>query len=285
MATAQFDSLMKELAACGARADGEIDLARTALILGALNHPGLSLDRYEHHLEKLPEDVAACHRALIAAGAKDDLQTRRDALKKALTEINGYSGEPESGDVLESDDLVRVIERRRGSAAALGILCLHAARALGWRIHGLNFPMHFVLRLDDEAGQRLIFDPGNACAVLQAADLRSMIKESLGEKAELSTGYFEPLSNRAILVGMQNTLKLRRVGEEDYEGALRTVEALRALDPGEFRLLLDAGVLYSRTGRAREAVVALEGYIRQAPKSRDRQEAALLLQHIRKTLV
>jgi len=46
---------------------------------------------------------------------------------------------------------------------------------------------------------------------------------------------------------MQNNAKLRQIEGEDYLGALKTVEVMRLLDPNEYRLLFDAGVLYART--------------------------------------
>ena len=83
---------------------------------------------------------------------------------------------------------------------------------------------------------------------------------------------------------LQNNIQLRLIEAEDYEGALRTVEAMRAVDPGEYRLLLDAGVLYARTNRLQKAIVTLEAYITRAPGDRDRQEAAMLLEQLRESL-
>jgi len=150
-------------------------------------------------------------------------------------------------------------------------------------VHGLNIPGHFVCRMDYE-GTRLIFDPFAQCALLGAPELRRLIKQSLGPNAELSSTYYEPASNRTILIRLQNNIKMRRIEAEDYEGALNVVEAMRAIDPAEYRLLLDAGVLYARTNRLQKAIVALEDYIGKAPDPRDQHEAALLLQQIRESL-
>ena len=105
-----------------------------------------------------------------------------------------------------------------------------------------------------------------------------------GPNAELSATYYEPANNRTILVRLQNNIKLRRIEAEDYEGALRIVQAMRAIDPAEYRLLLDAGVLYARTNRLQNAIETLEDYIAKAPGDRDRHEAALLLQNLRDSL-
>ena len=103
----------------------------------------------------------------------------------------------------------------------------------------------------------------------------------MGENAELSADYFEPATNREILVRLQNNIKYRQIDAEDYESAIKTVEVMRKIDPDEFRLFLDAGVLYARLKQTGAAIDALEDYIRLAPHDRDRHEAAILLQELK----
>lgn len=275
--------LMTKLQDIGGQQDDSINLARTALYLAAVEQPGLILDRYESHLNILTKEVRERHEALLEAGAGDVAETRLAALKHILVDKHDYNGDNETYDDLQNASLTRVIDRRKGMPISLAILCIQIGRNLGWSVHGLNIPGHFVCRMDFGAG-RLIFDPFNKCSLLQAADLRMLVKKSLGPNAELSTTYYEPASNRTILVRLQNNIKLRRIEAEDYEGALRTVEGMRAIDPTEYRLLLDAGVLYARTNKLQSAIETLEAYIAKAPGDRDRAEAAILLQQLRESL-
>ncbi|MGZ9097394.1 MAG: SirB1 family protein [Micavibrio sp.] len=277
------DRLMETLQNIGMQQDDSINLARTALYIAALDQPGLSLERYEIHIRRLAEEVRDRHDALVHAGAKDAVETRLAALKHIVADKYDYTGDNDTYDDLQNASLIRVIDRRRGMPIALGILYIQIGRNLGWPLHGLNIPGHFVCRIDQD-GQRLIFDPFNKCTILQAPDLRQLVKKTLGPNAELSVNYYEPADNRTILVRLQNNIKLRRIEAEDYEGALRIVEAMRAIDPAEYRLLLDAGVLYARTNRLQSAIETLEDYINKAPGDRDRREAALLLQQLRETL-
>lgn len=275
--------LLTKLQAIGSQQDETIDLGQAALFLAALEQPGLSLNRYETHMQRLADDVRERHSALLHAGAKDNVETRLAAIKHILVDKYDYTGDNDTYDDLQNASLIRVIDRRRGMPIALGILCIQIGRALGWPVHGLNLPGHFVCRLDHDSG-RVIFDPFNKCAILLAPDLRQLVKKSLGPQAELSATYYEPAPNRTILIRLQNNIKLRRIEAEDYEGALRVVEAMRAIDPVEYRLLLDAGVLYARTNRLQNAIEVLEAYVAKAPGDRDRHEAALLLQQLRETL-
>jgi regulator of sirC expression with transglutaminase-like and TPR domain len=246
--------------------------------LAALDQPGITLDRYYNHLDKLAQETRELH-----AEGEDTLARRLDSLSAVIAGIHTYRGDTETYDDLQNASLIRVIDRRRGLPITLAILYIHVARALGWGAHGLNLPGHFVARLDKD-GERAIFDPFNGARILQAADLRQLVKTALGPKAELSADYYNPASSRAILIRLQNNIKTRLIATEDYEGALRQVEIMRDLDPAEYRLLLDAGVLYARAGQAIKAAEALEDYIARAPHGPDRSEAVVLLRQIRQTM-
>lgn len=271
------------LSKAGMSKDEDIDLALTALALAAKDHPGVSFDRYLNHLKKLGEDVALHHKTMLSEGGADDVSAQLVSLQHILSGQEGYDGDKETYDDLQNADLFRVIDRRRGMPISLSILYIHAGRFQGWDICGLNIPGHFVCRLEKD-GQRLIFDPFERGRILQAQDLRALLKRALGQNAELSSSYYDGAGNRETLIRLQNNLKLRLIEAEDYARALEIIECMRKIDPDEYRLLLDAGVLYARLGQNLAAVRALEGYIDKSPNSRDRQEAALLLQKMRETL-
>ncbi len=262
--------------------DDDLEPAITAIALSVPNAKGLSVDRYLNHLEKLGQDVAARFRALLEEGSEDDANTRLASLKHVLSDKHGYEGDYDE-DNIDNAVLSRVIDRRRGLPIALALLYVHAARAQGWDIDGLSLPGYFLCRLEHD-GVRHIFDPSDQCRILDAPDLRAIVKSARGENAELSASYYEPVGNRDWLIEMQNIVKLKQIELSEYRDALRTVEHMRLLDPFEFRLLLDAGVLYAKTGKTSDAVEALENYIEESPNPKDRQDAALLLQQIKEDM-
>lgn len=277
----EFQQYLKNV---GHLPDDEVDVGLTALALAAPAYVGRSLERYKNHLKKLQKDVQARHASLLKEGADDTAETRLSALAHILHAQEGYDGDSETYDDVKNADLIAVIERRKGMPIALGILYIATGQALGWDVCGLQMPGHFICRLEKE-GQRLIFDPFNGGSILNAAEMRELVKQALGEYAELSTTYYEPATNRDILIRLQNNIKLRLIEAEAYQEALHVVEAMRRVDPKEYRLLLDAGVLYARIGQHMAAARALEDYIDKAPNPKDRREAAILLQQVREALL
>lgn len=267
----------------GASKDCDIHLANAALAIAALDSPGILIQRYQHHIQKMVEEVGTRHQELISSGADDDATTQLAALKHIIADTHGYIGDNETYDDLQNVNLIRVIERRKGMPISISLLYVHIANQMGWHANALNFPAHVVCRIEKD-GQRILFDPFNRCDVLQAPDLRHLLKTLVSDTAELSADYYEPSTRREMLIRMQNNIKLRQVENEEYEAAAKTVEVMQRLDPDEYRLLLDAGVLYARINQANAAVAALEAYIDRTPNREDHHDALALLQQIRQTL-
>ena len=271
------------LETAGGMPDEEIDLALCALAFSLFNYEGLSSDRYFHHLKRLAEEVKVRYAALLLEGSEDDVYAQIAALKHVLADDYGYSGDQDRYNDLQNADLVRVIDRARGVPILLTILYMHAARAQGWHVSGLNMPRHFLCKISKD-GQSVIFDPFHDCRVWQAQDLRSLVKQNMGDEAELSADYYAPCSNREILVRLQNNIKYRLIDMEDYNAALKLVRLMRLFHPAEFRLLFDEGVLCARTERPRDAITALEAYIERVPDAREKHDAAMLLNQVKDSL-
>lgn len=259
----------------GAQRDEDIDLAEGALALGALDRPGQPLERYRRHLTALARDMAE----RFAAGV-DGLDSRIVLLHEVIIDRHGYTGDDQTYDDLQNANLLRVIDRRKGLPVALGILYLHAARSLGWSMVGLNFPGHFLVRLEME-GERAILDPFNGGRVRTVVELRELIKASAGLAAELEPTHYQPVGNRDILLRLQNNLKLRHLSANDVAQALDVLDGMRLLAPEEPALWRETGLLEAHRGNLDEAIAALETFMRLGGNDRQRHQTAMLIQQLR----
>lgn len=263
------------LARLGRQPDAMLDLAETALLLAALDRPRVGLERYRAHLAELA--------ALVGQPPAPTLEARAAALNGAIRGQLGYAGDSQTYDDPQNANLMRVIDRRRGLPVALAILYLHGARAQGWEAHALRFPGHVLLRLD--AGpRRLILDPFNEGAVLDAAGLRALAKSIGGGEAELTPEHTLPLSNREVLLRLQNNIKLRRLQNSQLEPALAALESMLLLAPGDWSLWAEAAELHQRLENLGAAALSLAQVIELADDPRVRAEAerqrALLLRRV-----
>lgn len=272
------DDAMETLARIAGQEDGEIDLAEGALALAALGRPRVPLDRYRDHLAELAETVRA---NLPGGGA--DLAASIAALNDAMFDRNGYRGDTESYDDLQNANLMRVIDRRRGLPVALSILYLHAGRAQGWAMAGVNFPGHFLVRLD-RGGARAILDPFHRGRALETGDLRALLKSVAGQDAELTPEHYAPLGNRDILLRLQNNIKLRQIQAGRIEAAVSTLDGMLAFAPAKAELWRESGLLRARLGQVRAALGALERFTSLDPGDGERYRIAALMQELKSKL-
>ena len=254
-------------------ADG-IDLARVALALASLDRGEPKLDYYFDHLDLLAGTVARA-----AAGARS-LDDRLAALNEALYVIYLYQGDRRTYDDLQNANLMRVIDRRRGLPVALGILCIHAARAQGWPAFGLRFPGHFLVRIEGD-GQRAIVDPFDRGTRCDAAGLRRLLQSQEDETAVLRPVHYEAASDREVLLRLQNNIKQRQTRQGDTQAAATTIESMLWMAPDEAALWREKALLDAQTGRIDRAVDALVEYIARETQDGPRHEAAVLLQRLR----
>ncbi|HEY0836817.1 MAG TPA: transglutaminase-like domain-containing protein [Azospirillum sp.] len=262
----------------GTLADEDIDIAEAALALGALDRPNVPLDRYRRHLAALARDIADRFDPTA-----DGLEVRVALLHEIIMERHGYAGDTETYDDLENANLPRVIDRRRGLPVALGILYLHAARSMGWDMVGLNFPGHFLVRIDVD-GERAILDPFNDGQVRTAVDLRDLLKATAGTAAELSPDHYAAVRNRDILLRLQNNLKLRHLTANEVPKALEVLEGMRLFAPEEPALWRETGLLEAHRGNTEHAIAALETFIRLGDNDRLMHQAATLIQQLKNRL-
>ena len=252
------------------------DLAEAALALAALDRPRVALDHYRHHLQELADDLAG----LYGGGGPDACI---DALNATILERHGYQGDQLTYDDLQNANLMRVIDRRKGLPIALGILYIHAARRQDWRVAGLNFPGHFLIRLDRD-GERLILDPFHQGRVRSAGDLRDLLKAMQGAGAELTPQHYEAVSDRHILLRLQNNIKLRLIQMEKTEQAATVVESMLLFAPEVNALRREAGLLHAHAGNLQAGIAALEAFLERETRDAARHEVATLLQRLRQRL-
>jgi len=259
----------------GLQADSDIELAEAALMLAVLDRPNGDSDKYRRHLARLAEDVAA-----RPDWDGDSVTARGAALRETLVDRYGYQGDTRTYEDLQNANLMSVIDRRRGLPVALGILFLHVAHVRGWEMVGLNFPGHFLVRLE-AAGERMILDPFRCGMECAAADLRDLLKVTAGPGAELEPEHYAPIENRSILLRLQNNIKLRHLRNGQITKALETLDDMLLFAPCEPALWRETGVLRAHLGDIPQAILALETFMSMAGNDASLHQTALILQKLR----
>jgi regulator of sirC expression with transglutaminase-like and TPR domain len=264
----------------GERADSDIDLAETGLLLAAYRQPGLDLERYRHHLSLLVRDTGELGRKHAAGGS---LAARAEVLRAVLAERYGYAGDKETYDDLQNADLARVIDRRMGLPVALGLLYVHTAERQGWPASGINFPGHFMIRLT-LGGDSVILDPLNGGVIRTMSDLGAMLRVYGGGTAELAPQHTAAVGRRELLLRLQNNIKLRLLAAGRTAAALEALDTMIMLAPADAEMWREAGVLQGELGNLRAAIASLQHSLQLGLEPSEAAQATDLLQQFRSRL-
>jgi len=218
-------------AAFGAFArDPDADELNALLLVNRLLAPGVDLLALEQALEALERDCPP------------------DAAPWQFLHDRGFRGNEADYGALDNSRLDRVLGTRRGIPISLAVVLIHLARRGGRDAHGINFPGHFLARVDG-----VLVDPFRMEETTESACLAGR-SDLAGQRREALFAVAEPA---AMLLRMLNNLKLAFFRELAWHRALDVVDAQRALVPEEPGLCLERGDLWRRLG---VISAAREGY-------------------------
>jgi regulator of sirC expression with transglutaminase-like and TPR domain len=274
---ADTDEVLQKLREIGRTADGDVPIARAALLLAALDHPAIDLTPYLQHLDQMETDARERIPALRRGMSESEAIAR--ILADTIANRHGYAGDNETFDDPQNADLIRVIDRRRGLPVSLGILYIEIGQRLGARAQGMNTPGHFLMLLG-EGEQARIIDPFNGGLVLGADELRPW-----GPGQGAGTPEYGPVDNRAVLLRLLNNIRTRALAGKDMRRALDIAERMVLIAPHHPDLWFELARANESIGKLQAAILAAQQCMNIAEDlSIERREATFLLTSLRRRL-
>ncbi len=202
---------------------------------------------------RLLADAAAERLAERVGGESPD-----DALAETMAADLRLNGDLLNYDAAANTDVIDVAERRRGLSAALAVFYLDAAARAGVKAQGVDFPNHFLLRVETPAGP-VALDPFSQGRVVMPSELtRRALRAGLTPHvADRLDVLMAPVTDRQALVRLQNVLFSRAIKAEDYLCAERSAVRRALLDPEDHRPWLDVASAREKQGALTGALNAL----------------------------
>jgi len=255
------------------------EIGKAALLLAAMDKPNSNISFYHDHLVELANDV----NCLMASMSRANLDNKIEAITKTIANKHRYRGDQRTYDDPQNANLMCVITRRRGLPVGLAIIYLDVAHRLGWEATGINFPGHFLIRLQCGSSRKII-DPFNGGIERKPPDLREFLKQAAGKEAELLPQHYSPVSCRETLVRLLNNIKLRAISANNSGRAAEIMERMLLITPTHWTLSQEVSFFYSKIGNLRRACTILENFIGRSKVELERQEATILLHRVRANL-
>jgi regulator of sirC expression with transglutaminase-like and TPR domain len=262
------------LDALGELPDGEIDIAAAALHFARIDAPDADPAETAAHLSDIARAAAAATAATPEAQA--------EALRDIMAVRFGYRGDTQTYDSADNANIIRVVKRRRGLPVALGILWIHAARIAGWAAAGINFPGHFLIAVGTK--RRVVLDIFAGGTILNADALRDLLTGFEGEGARLRPAVLAPVSDRDVLLRLQNNIKLRRLRGGDLAGSRTCNLDMLRIAPTAAALWRDEALLADKCEEPAAAVAAWQKFLALTPDGGDAELAREALRTLRSRL-
>lgn len=181
-----------------------------------------------------------------------------DALTETMAADLRLNGDLLTHDAACNTDVIAVAERRRGLSVALAVFYLDAARRTGIKACGVDFPGHFLLRVETSAGP-VALDPFSQGRLVLPSELtrRALMVGLTPHVADRLDVLMAPVSDRQTLIRLQNVLFSHAIRAGDYERAERSALRRALLDPDDHRPWLDVAAAREKRGALTGALEAL----------------------------
>ncbi len=196
--------------------------------------------------------------AVIRLQERLEQESPEEAIAEAVAGDLRLNGDLINYDHPDNADIIAVADRRKGLPVALGIYYLHAARRTGLAVQGVDFPGHFLLRVETDEGP-LALDPFSEGRVVLPSELtRRALRTGLTpDVAGRLDRLMAPVSDRAVLIRLQNNVFARAAANRDYARAERSALRRALLDPKDHRPWLDVAAAREGQGALAGALQAL----------------------------
>jgi regulator of sirC expression with transglutaminase-like and TPR domain len=238
----------RALAAAGAAPEDDFPLLEAAIACAQHEEPG--------------RDAGPVRALATEAAQRLSERLEQDSPEEALAET--LAGDLRlAGDLMTYDsplnaDILAVAERRRGLPVALGVLYLDAARRSGLAVQGVDFPGHFLLRVETDEGPVAI-DPFAEGRVVLPSELsrRALLAGLTPDVAERLDLLMAPVGDRAVLTRLQNNIFARASQAGDHGRAERSALRRALLNPADHRPWIDVAAAREGQGVLAGALEAL----------------------------
>ena len=274
-----FQNIENTLRKFGKLCDEEFEIGEGALLLGAMDNPNKDIEFFLDHLIQIASDVSDA----VGKTEKATLDNRINCLKEIIVNSRGYIGDNETYDDPQNANMINIIERRKGLPVGLGIIYLDVAHRLGWQATGIDFPGHFLIRLEHDS-KRKIIDPFNNGIERESPDLRQMLKQINGMHSELLPEHSCSISSRKTLLRLLNNIKFRAIASNDLKRAIQITERMLLIAPSQWKILQDASLFYYKIGNLKKSTEILEGFLEKVGQNSERREAETILYMVKKHL-
>lgn len=245
------------------------------------DHPDLDV---QHVQDQVDEWLERLHRRLALDASP--LQRLRLLNRFFFVEL-GFGGDVDHQVNDPSRSHLHVVLRtRRGVAVVLATMWLELARGIGLKVQGINFPLHFMLKVSLPQGQ-VIMDPltGQSLARDDLNERLEPFKRHHGLVGEFDVPvdlYLAPCTPREMVACVLRHLKILYHQRRDWPRMLGVMQRLVLLLPEAWDERRDRGLTWAELDRTEFALADLTAYLEHTEDAPDLDVITTLVEELRR---
>ena len=238
----------RALTAVGAAADARFPLFEAAISCALHETPG----RDPEPARKLAEEAEERLRGRLGSMPPEEAVCETMGMDLRLAGDLLHPADPANTDILH------VCERRCGVSVTLAVLFLEAGRRCELQLAGVDFPGHFLLRVETPEGP-MALDPFTGGQVVMPSELvKRALRAGLPPAAADDLEHLmRPIPARQVLLRLQALIYARATRAGDFAMAERSALRRALLDPSDHRPWLDVAAAREGQGRLAGSLEAL----------------------------
>ena len=198
-------------------------------------------------------DIDWCRSRLIEIATTLGTDTSAAGLVAAMSKL-GFSGAEEYY-LTANSNLEHVLRQRQGIPISLAVVVIGIAQQLGLKAHGVNFPGHFIVAVDD-----VLIDPFSMSLVDETESRRWLQSRGLDPKTSFSVA-----TGQVVVVRMLNNLTGLARASNDSAKALELTDYKLAVTPERMAVYLERAELWVAVGVTEMARRDLQSAAELAP--------------------
>lgn len=257
------------------RNESDLNLAEAALVIAAEEYPRLDVALYMEKLENFGNRVRE-----RVVGATSVIEVIA-GLNATLFEELGFQGNRENYYDPRNSFLNEVIDRRTGIPITLSVIYIEVARQLGFPIHGIGLPGHFIVA-HLSSGEDLFVDVFNGGRLLSENALADLVAGMSSGRLQFNAAHLLPVTKKQILTRMLSNLLGIYAGSQDYRRAIASIERILLLMPDSLPHIRDYGLLLAHVEKNSSAIEQLEKYLKEMPDAEDAESIKEQIQKLKR---
>ncbi|MFY3741265.1 MAG: regulator of sirC expression with transglutaminase-like and TPR domain [Candidatus Nitrosomirales archaeon] len=256
----------------------ELVLDKTAFMMAkTLQYPSLNIDEQLRIIDSM------------AAELKSFID-HRERPTEIITAMNEYIFEKQAfaGNVQDYYDprnsyLNDVLAHKTGIPITLSVLYIELARRIGFKLHGVGFPGHFLIKYA-EKDLEIVLDPFSKGRILAYEDYQVLLDQLYNGQIKFEKSFLNTVTNEQILIRMLRNLKDAFVYSYDYDKALMTTDMVLSIDQNIAEEFRDRGMIFYYKQLYENALSDLTKYLENKPDANDADNILAIIRDIKAIL-